>query len=331
MSSLASGLFLDDYMILTQLSDNRLPFLGDGPLDIYVFQPGTPEKSQGLQTLGILPWWADPMHRHIAYHPLAALTHALDVRLWPDSPLLMHLVNVGWYAIVLGAAWTLYRRLIGARPIAVLALLLYAIESTHGTTVSWLSARNALMATAFGILTVTAHHIWTVGKKPLFGLIAAGLLALSIFSAELGVSAGCFLVAHALCIEEGPLTRRVARLFLYVPVALLWILAWLHAGAGDHASRIYLDPIHEPIQYLVALGARLPVLAHAFVFHIPWADLWIVYEWLGDIYRAPHLLVAFVGLTIFGIVLAPLVRENKTARFWLTGFPCPFSLSLPGP
>jgi len=39
--------------------------------------------------LGI--WWAAVDSRNAFYRPLAAATHALDLRLWPDSAALMHL------------------------------------------------------------------------------------------------------------------------------------------------------------------------------------------------------------------------------------------------
>src|SRR5215213_5330266 len=40
--------------------------------------------------LGYFPWWTAPEMRAVFFRPLAAATHWLDYRLWPDSAEAMH-------------------------------------------------------------------------------------------------------------------------------------------------------------------------------------------------------------------------------------------------
>ena len=46
---------------------------------------------------GLGVWWAAPNFKIAFWRPLSALTHAIDLALWPKSAALMHLQTVGWF------------------------------------------------------------------------------------------------------------------------------------------------------------------------------------------------------------------------------------------
>ena len=69
----------------------------------------------------------------------------------------MYLHSLAWLGALLGAVAWLYRRIEAAALTAGLAALLYAVDHVHGPAVAWLSNRNALIATFFGVLALIAH------------------------------------------------------------------------------------------------------------------------------------------------------------------------------
>ena len=59
---------------------------------------------------------------------MASLTHWVDYLLWPNSPAMMHVQSVLWYALLAGAVALLYQRLMGLTVAAGVAALLYCVD-----------------------------------------------------------------------------------------------------------------------------------------------------------------------------------------------------------
>jgi hypothetical protein len=124
-----------------------------------------------------------------------------------------------------------------------------------------------------------------------------------------------YLFAHALFIDSGPLTRRLARLWPYATLSVAWLVAYKALGYGTSGGSMYLNPLDEPMLYLRALAERLPVLLAAQV-GLGLADLWLA---LPPAARVVAYSLALLTLVVFAALLAPLWRRLPACRFWALG------------
>jgi hypothetical protein len=316
LPALRAGWAMDDYY-------HRFVILGPGnardfcrsPMEIFTFLDGNPDRTLRMMDVGLVPWWTYVGCKQMFWRPLAVLTHRLDHWLWPTSAALMHAQSILWYGAVVAAVAGLYRRLSSTAWVAGAAALLYAVDDAHGTPACWLADRNALMATFFGVLTVLAHDRWRRDGRRI-GLVAGLLfLALSLFSAEAGIGACAYLGAYAIAFDRGTWRARCASLVPYLALALAWRILWASLGYGALHSGYYVDPISQPARFAASVLHHAPVLLLG-----QWALPPSEYSLLLKPPAATRLvLTATVLLTLLVIALVPLLRRERTARFWATG------------
>jgi hypothetical protein len=316
LPSLGVGLQLDDYpqrLILLRASESDIP-----PLSVFATLPGDPASIRHFMDRGILPWWSAPDLKLAFCRVLSAASLWLDYRLFPDSPLLMHAESLLFFAAMLAALALLYRRLlVPAFPawIAGLAALLYAIDPGHAVPVAWIANRNALLATFFGALALVAHDCWRRdGWRP-GAFWSAGCLALALLSGELALGAAAFLFAYAWTIESGGWKRRIGSLRPAGATLLAWGTYYRLAGFGTRGSGMYLDPLTSPAVFAAAFLRRVPLLLLGQWTPVP-ADVVALVPpaRIGDF--------AFAGwgvTALLVVVLLPLFRRDRTARFFALG------------
>lgn len=315
-----AGLLGDDYI-------HRSVLLGAGEVgaearpvvDLFAFVPEGPRRAATL-SLGTLTWWAHPEIRVALFRPLAAITHMLDYRLWPDAIPVQHLHSILWYGLAVLAVASFYRRVHGPTPVAALAAVCFAVEDAHAMPAGWLANRHSLMALAVGVGVLHAHRRWRLGGGLPWaaGAVAAFGLALSCGEAALGAAA--YVLAWQVTMDAAPWRRRAAALVPYGVLVVAWRIAYEHLGFGTHGSGLYIDPGRHPVDFLVALVERWPILQVAQWFQVP-VDAFIVLPRAGQI----GLAVVSAALCLALVrAFAPLLVERREARFWATGM----SLSL---
>lgn len=327
---IATGLALDDYVLALKAQPaTRMAALPSEPLGLFTFTTGDPAQNARLMDeAALLPWWSEPKHLNAFLRPLSALTHVLDFRVWPDSPWLMHLQSIGWYALLIWVLASVYRTLEPDASLACgLALLVYAIDDAHGATVGWIANRNALLSAALALPALSAHHRAARFKQP--ALIAPLWLALGLFAGESAFCILGYLCAYALHLD--PRSRR-QRLMSIVPYLLLFLGhrgLYRALGLGSFGSSAYHEPLREPLAYVMSLAYNLPVLLSAQLF-LPLADLGF---WGDASVRMPLWIVSVLSLLVFVYYGAPLWRREPVLRFWTTGMllaAAIVSASLPG-
>jgi hypothetical protein len=241
MPSAGAGLLLDDHLHAAFIRQHLAQ--GSGRwwdlFDICCRQ-GTPTVAERIG-LGMLPWWTHPQLKIALFRPLSVATQYLDYVLWPNTPLLMHLHNMAWYALIIALVGALYRRLMTGGA-AALGTLLYAIDESHAEGAAWIASRNTLMSAAFALAAVLAYARWRGdGWRP--GLWAAPLaILLGLASGEGAIAAWAFLLPYALWIDRGPTIRRALSLAPLAAVTLGWQLVYRKLGYGVHGSGWYRDP-----------------------------------------------------------------------------------------
>ena len=316
LPSLKAGWLVDDYHHKLLMSDYEgvIKFM-ESPLDMFNFLDGDPEHAGPRIDYGVLPWWTYDEIKGAFWRPLASITHWLDYLVWSDSPLLMHAHSVVWYGVLAMAVAFLYRRFASIGWAAGLAAILYAIDDSHGTTVGWLANRNAILAVLFGVLVLIVHDRWRREGWGAGIVLGPILLVLSLLSAEAGIATCAYLGAYALCIDRARFVRRFTALIPYAAVVLIWRVLWTYLGYGVAHIGCYADPLGEPLRYVSMVINHGPLLLQSAVA-VPPADICMV---LSSQQWKVVLWGACVFLVLAALVLIPLLKQHRAARFWAVG------------
>ena len=297
---------LDDAVIELALRGGPFSGLDSGLFAAFRFASGDAARNRELIDRGVLlPWWSEPELRIAFFRPLSALTHAIDLACWPRSPRLMYAHSLVWLGLVIAAAARLHGRLERPPRRAFVATLLFAVSPSFGPAVAWLSSRNTLIATCFGICAITA---WVSGSRVRALLWLAGALA----SGEVAVCALAYLVCHTWILDPRPARARIQSLVPVALVTLVWRALHFGSGFGASGSGAYLDPLHDLSALLAAAPERLLAGLGAAAGPVS-ADLVFV----GEAEQArTSLLVAGVFALLFGFAACRELRCAPVARFW---------------
>ncbi|MHC4441669.1 MAG: hypothetical protein ACYTF1_06055 [Planctomycetota bacterium] len=285
------------------------------PMDIFCFFDGDLERTGKLTDLGLCPWWTYQGAKVAFWRPLTVLTHWLDYRLWPRNPALMHMQSILWYGLLVTAVAFLYRRFMGLTLVAGLAALLYAIDDAHGMPVAFIANRSAIVATLFGVLVLVTHDRWRRDGWSMGAVLGPLFMAVSLFSAEIGISTCAYLFAYALFIDRGTRRQRYMVLIAYALVVIVWRITWTYMGYGVYGVGFYVDPLTEPLRFITSALYRIPILLLG-QWAEPASDITLL---LGPKGMTILVMAALAFLIILALVLWPIIRRDRLARFWTLG------------
>ena len=280
------------------------------------FAPMDPNRNlTELRDYGAIPWWTYDGLWVRFWRPLSSITHWLDYRIFGSSPVAMHAHSLAWLAAVVFLVTVLYRRLNGPAWMAGLAALLFILDDFTYFPAMWIANRNIFLSLFFGILCVLWHHRWRQSGLPAACVISVIFLAGSLLSAEAGVATCAYLFAYALTIEEGHFKRRAVSLVPAILVTVLWRLIYNALGHGASGGSFYLDPSREPLRYAWAMLVRGPIVVMREWSRVS-ADTFSCVPISTRIILWPIVVVLLVGMMI---LIWPLLKSNRRARFWAVG------------
>lgn len=313
---LTLGLQGDDYLHRAAiLGVTDMPAVKRSPAKLFSFVTGDPATVHAMMDRGELPWWSDPNIRAALFRPVTGITHWLDYQLPPRFAWLMHLHSLGWFAAAVAVAAACYRRIIASAWTAGLAALLFTIDDARGIPAVWLANRNAHVGFVFGGLCLLAHDRWRRDGWRWGAALAPVALLLGLLGNEGAAAFGGYLLAYALFIDTGALTRRLASLLPCLVAGMAWLIGYRAGGYGTYASSVYIDPSAEPLRYLAAAAIRAPLLLWG-QFAAPTSDLHLVLR--PDLARVFAMMaVGFVVVLV--LLFGPIVRRDRVARFWALG------------
>ncbi len=308
LPSLFSPLFIDEYVQAARWKAGLGSFLNN----CFVF--GTPaiNRWEMEHTHGV--WWTAPDFKVAFWRPISAVTHAIDLSLWPGNSVLMHLHTLLWFLLLLLALRALYRRFLEPA-VASVALALYAWDDARGMLLSWIANRAALLAALFGVCALLAYDKrrrdgWRAGAW-----LAPVAFAVGLLCSEMAVATTAFLFGYALCVDKGPIARRLGRLAPFALVGVAWQAFYFAFGYGTQASGGYTHPLLEPVAYGTNLLQRAPVLSLGQLTPIP-SDAFGMFPPAG---KLMVILLAVATLGIVARVSWPRLAPDPRARFLLIG------------
>ena len=342
LPAVGAGLLNDDFMqrtvligpspFLTRLAEVGLEDARSGQLlhslsDMFIAVD--PDVNLGsLKAYGALPWWTYDGMLVSFWRPVAALTSWVDYRLFPHSPVLMHVHSIFWFAVAVLAAAMLYRRYMPTAWVAGLAGLLFLLDDSSYFPTLWLANRNLLISLAFGLLALIAHDAWRRGGRRFAAIAAPVCLLVSLLAAEAGIATAAYLFAYEVALDRGRLRRRFRALLPAFAIVVSWRLLYNLQGYGARGGGFYFDPVREPLGYLMAILRRAPFLLGGQWTTVP-ADL---HNFLPPSTRALVGLLLGLAAILIPLGLLPLLRASRRARFWLMGMylaVLPFCATIP--
>lgn len=316
LPALKGGWQLDDYFQRNALTGNTIEAIDDASVfGQFSFLNGDPERNRMLMDIGVLPWWTFEKIKISFFRPLTELTHRLDYLLWPNQAPLMHLHSLLWLAFAIWIVALFYRRVMGVTWIAGLAALFYAVDYTHGAPAGWLANRNALLAVFFGILTLYFHDRWRRDNDRAGVMLAPVFLFVALMSGESAIATCAYLFSYTLFVDSGSVRQKAAALMPYAVIVALWIVAYHLMGFGTQGSGHYVDPVSEPMSFLVALLERAPILLEGKWGIVPAQ----IYGFLPAQIAMGFWAATVIFLVVIGLLFLPLLKNDPMAKFWFFG------------
>lgn len=311
-----TGLFADDY--LQQLALEGVSDMPATRWDLFTFAFGDPARIRPFIENGPYSWWTLPELKFSFLRPLACVLANFDALAFGRAFFFHHLHSLAWYLGLVVVAGALFRRALGAAsPVAALAVILFAIDDSHAVVAGWVANRNALTSTVFALLGVLAHVWWRERKDQRALPLSLLACALGLAAGESALSAIAYLLAYEMTAGPGTWRTRVAALLPIAGLGVIYIALYKALGSGAWGSEIYVDPIREPLRFLVFAPPKALALIGAQFLSVS-ADLWMVM-----IASRPALVaLGAVALVVMGVLLRrlwPRLNEDERRGLrWLT-------------
>jgi len=324
-----TGLVCDDYGIrAVVLQQNNIPGVPSSVCDAYNFVSGNTEIIRKARETGLYPWWMPDEFQLSFWRPLACLTHWIDFVFFAESPGLMHLHSILWYAVLGSVVALAFRRFITVPWVAGLAAFMYVADETRAIGVGWLAGRSTILATIIGLLVLLAHDRWRRSNWKPGAVLAVLWLTVGLFTAESILSICAYLLSYALFIDRGKFAVRMASLLPYGIIVTLWSLIYNRLGYKVVNSGLYLDPCRDFGRFIVEFPQRFIMILYT-QFALPDA---VLCNFMTPFWSIVCLLFAAIVLAFIARVLWPFIRTNRVAQFFTLGMvlsALPVCMTLP--
>lgn len=241
------------------------------PLDLFNFADGTPEDAAALRRHAY-PWWMPDEFKIRMLRPLASASIWFDRIVFGEHLWLHHVHSLGWWLVLVWGTWGLYRRRLSAG-IALPALFFYALDASHDTPVIWLANRGGLVSVALGVWGLRAHLRWRERGERSQMFLSALAFSAALLCGEWLFCVYGYVLAYELVAAKDSLLRRALALGPSVVTALGFVGARAALRFGASASGVYVDPLDQPLAFLVQLGERSAVFLADMVLDVP-GDWW---------------------------------------------------------
>ena len=264
------------------------------------------------------------------WHPLAWLSHMLDVELFGGdaagahhlSGLLLHVLN----ALLL---FGVMRRMTGALWPSAFAAALFALHPLRVEAVAWLSERKELLSTCFGLLSILAYVGYTRrGGLPRY-LLVVGLFALGLMAKPMLVTLPLLL----LLLDYWPLERLESRPASFENLSRPQrSIAFL---LGEKLPLLLLAAASSVVTVLVQSGSMEPAVlvslklrvVNALVSYVRYLGMMLWPVDLGLLYTHPNLpggvpwtLWQVLGATLLLVAITRWVMRAHERRYALVGW-----------
>ncbi len=320
-SAIWTGWFTDDYWHRIGYSDSPKieQTFGDysltrltGPMRAYSFLSGDEDKVNFAKNQGMMPWWIDATSHICLWRPIAGLLLDVDYSFWPQTPGLMHLHSLIWFAGLIFAASILFRNIMGAVWAAGLAALLFAVDDSHAWPVIFLANRHTLLAVFFGALSIWSFDHWRKKDEGKWWISFILTFICSILSSEGGIAVLAFYMSYLLFLDNKCISSRIRALVPIILIIVIWRVVYNVLGYGAIGNELYIDPVREPVIFIGTAIERLPILILGLV-GLPPSMVYLAFSKQGAVVYS---ITAYLILFSLAWITFPLWKKCKVSHFW---------------
>lgn len=258
-----------------------------------------------------LTWFADLDVDVRFFRPLSAWTLLVNNRFGGLEPFSYHVTSLAFWLLFAAAALELHRRLLpakGARPVLLLAGLLFVLSDAHVINVVWVGHRHGILDALLSVVSLLYYDRFRHrgGLRNL--LLSLAFFALALTAGETALLTLVWIAAYEAFLTHDPIRLRTACAAPFAALAAVYLFFYVNAGYGAHSSSWYLNPLERPLDFLhAAFTQRLPGYLMGALTLIP-----------GELFQADSPLVTAGGMILILItipVLIPSLRWRPEARF----------------
>jgi hypothetical protein len=314
--ALTTGIFVDDYyhrMVMLDLFPSAQSSNDASLFGLFSFLDGNAERTINLIEQGVLPWWTLPEIKYTFFRPLSELSIYLDYQLWPNSFLLMHAQSSFWFALLALTCTAFFYFITPDKKIALLASLFFVLDGTHGLSIAWLAARNALLAAAFGMLSLYCLAKYLKFASLNYYLGSLLFLLASLAAGEIGLSTCAFIVVYVYFFGQVNLKEKIITALPFVILSLCWVMLRSYLDFGAYGSGAYRDPFQEPISFFINFLENINLVYFALWTGVPVEILSLLSS--GKNIEAVLLFLCLNGFLL--LLFLPFWINNKRAHFYL--------------
>ena len=243
------------------------------------------------------------------YRPLSNITYGLDFKIWGldargfrTTNVILHLLTCAMLFLVLskqsGAGWS-----------AVISSLIFGLHPVNTESVSFISARNNILASLFSLASLYFYANGDSKKSVPKRLLSVLCFAIALFSKEFAaVMLPIYFVYDRFVSKERlGLVRQAAKFAPYIAVFVIYLVARTGATEGflfpEPQESLVMRLLFVP--YLVIYNLRLvffPAALHSFTVKQPASLI------------CPEILIGLLGVAMVGFLLYRF-RPNRVAVF----------------
>ncbi|MGH9461246.1 MAG: tetratricopeptide repeat protein, partial [Vicinamibacteria bacterium] len=252
-------------------------------------------------------YWKNPDYpgsTRFFYRPLMTLSFFIDYSFWGENPTGFHATNLLLHLINVLLVYSCFS-VLASRELALVSAALFAVHPVHTESVTWISGRTDLLATAFVLGSFRCYLSLANHSHALLRLSALGLLyALALLTKEVAIVLVVAVAIHQQWFSSpaDPSRRRhKAALWTLVGIAFLYSIVRLYVlemPLGTAAARPFsLLVFNLPrllARYLLRLVFPLRLYAHD---PMEWAEL---NQWPQVLLASLVVLAAAVGVWALG-------------------------------
>jgi len=278
------------------------------------------------------------------YRPLINLTYWLDYKIWGMSAPGFRTSNLILHLLTCLLLFKTILLMIGERQIAFWACLIFAIHPANTETVSWVSSRNNILVTLFGLGSFYFYMMGLENGDSKNRILSVIFFAGAVFSKEFGIMLLpiFWLYRIAFTRKNENLSRSWKDYLPYVLILLFYFLLRVSvthslltpSESGDLFRRLYFLP------YVLAFNLKiilLPYDLHSFIIHYPQTYLngraifgfAVASLLVAFLYKERKDKIIFFSLLAFGVSIFPVLNLVPTSAVSLVSmrwlyFPMPF-------
>jgi len=249
---LQTGFMVDDYAQLAMMRGDYP--VARGPLELFTFSDGSAHEVDTLRRAGFFPWWARDDLRLAMFRPLACALMWIDRAVFGDYALGYHLHSALWWVLMMAALSTLLAELLPPAA-ALLGVVLFALDDSHGMPLGWIALRNCLVASTFAIAALALRIRARERAAPRLHHASLMCAVLALAASEYALAFVGYAVAYELW-RDGPLRTRMRAAAPVLVLAALYLVLRRSLGFGSHGSDMYVDPVRSPAAFALAASDR---------------------------------------------------------------------------